>query len=175
MEYNGSNYFTSNTYFDTIYGGAFNGCDSIIILDLTVNQPSRITLTDTICFGETFKPYATEPFEYVSTGIFIDTFSARAANGCDSILTTNLVVLERADTVIDVTICNDTSFTYQGITYLTTNTYPVTLANQAVGGCDSFVTINLTVNPVTYESLTLDLCEGEQFEVGGLFYDSTGI
>lgn len=71
--------------------------------------------------------------------------------------------------VIDTTTCY--TFTSEsGNTYTTTGTYTESYLNAS--GCDSLVTINLTINDTTYQTLTETACDS--FVLNGQRYDSTG-
>ncbi len=71
------------------------GCDSTVLLDLTVLQPIEISLTDTICLGDTVWVGLTP---YANTGISTDTLTTNLL-GCDSIVHLDLTVME-----VDVSI-----------------------------------------------------------------------
>jgi gliding motility-associated-like protein len=70
-------------------------------------------------------------------------------------------------------ICQGDSFTFGGNSYSAAGSYPHTF--QTVNGCDSAVTLNLTVNPV-YAGGVLDMviCQGESFTFGGNSYSAAG-
>ncbi|MES2003504.1 MAG: M43 family zinc metalloprotease [Bacteroidota bacterium] len=78
-------YTVTGTYTDFFTTAA--GCDSIRILNLTVNKVARITINADICKGDTY--FAGGRLRSVS-GIYVD--SAKTVKGCDSIITTNLIV-----------------------------------------------------------------------------------
>ena len=85
----GSNiYDSTGTYIDTLQTSF--GCDSIITTNLIVDTTtaSSSTINATICFGDVF--YVANS-TYTSSGVYSDTVIA--ANGCDSVITTNLTVL----------------------------------------------------------------------------------
>jgi len=95
----------SGTYIDTI--AAVNGCDSIITINLAINNSSSTTQNASICQGLTYLlPGGTLA---TNAGIYTDT--VLASNGCDSIITTNLVVnsLPNVSVSADVTIFSGTS------------------------------------------------------------------
>ncbi|MFN8300029.1 MAG: gliding motility-associated C-terminal domain-containing protein [Chitinophagales bacterium] len=83
----GSSATTTGTYTDTLT--TVNGCDSIIITQLTVKPISVSSVYDTICNGSS---YILPNGSVVTTGgIYNDTL--QASNGCDSIVTTHLTVI----------------------------------------------------------------------------------
>lgn len=75
----------SGIYRDTLQGGA--GCDSIIELNLTINQASASVRFDSICAGNSFQfgtQNITQPGQYNRT--------IPNSGNCDSVLTLNLFV-----------------------------------------------------------------------------------
>ncbi|MNK01869.1 hypothetical protein D3C87_196820 [compost metagenome] len=155
---NGVTYVASNnTATDTIVGGAANGCDSIVTLNLTINQPATGIDTQTACGSYTWINGVT----YIaSNNTATDTIVGGAANGCDSIVTLNLTI-NQATTGIDTqTACG--SYTWiNGVTYTVSNTTATdTIVSGAANGCDSIVTLNLTINTinttVTHSALTME-------------------
>ena len=80
-------------------------------------------------------------------------------NTCDSIITLNLIVNPVTNGVQQATICDGDTYTFNGQSYNTSNnTAKDTLVNQY--GCDSIVTLNLTVLPVNplADTITLTDC-----------------
>jgi hypothetical protein len=86
---------------------------------------------------------------------------SRAINGCDSTVTLNLTVNPvYTGGVQNEVICQGDSFTFGGTAYTTTGNYPFTF--QTINGCDSTVTLNLTVNPVYTGGVQNEvICQGE--------------
>ncbi|PIQ16181.1 MAG: hypothetical protein COW67_04315, partial [Flavobacteriales bacterium CG18_big_fil_WC_8_21_14_2_50_32_9] len=76
---------TSGSYYDTLQTQA--GCDSLVITLLNVTNGFTTNWADTICEGESL--FVGGAFQLV-TGIYYDSF--QAANGCDSLVITNLLV-----------------------------------------------------------------------------------
>ena len=72
------------TYYDTIMFDR-NGCDSIIITNLFVNQLSQVVIDTSICHGES---YVAGGMAQTAPGTYYDTLTNDA--GCDSIVVTNL-------------------------------------------------------------------------------------
>ena len=84
----------SGTYNDTL--STIAGCDSILVIDLTVSEPSYASIIDTVC-----QSYLSPSglYTWTETGVYNDTITNMA--GCDSIITLDLII----NTVnIDVTI-----------------------------------------------------------------------
>ncbi|MEX1191092.1 MAG: gliding motility-associated C-terminal domain-containing protein, partial [Brumimicrobium sp.] len=85
------NTYTSdnNTATHTISGGAANGCDSIVTLDLTIENNATGTDTQTACESYTWIDGNTYTSDNNTATHII---SGGAANGCDSIVTLDLTV-----------------------------------------------------------------------------------
>ncbi|MDR1592158.1 MAG: leucine-rich repeat protein [Prevotellaceae bacterium] len=119
-----------------------DGCDSIVVLNLTVLPQSSSTINVTICYGAT---YTENGFNENATDTYTQVL--QNVNGCDSIVTLNLTVLPEVPiTTFDVTICFGTTYNENGFNENTTGAYTQELQN--VNGCDSIVKLNLTVNPL---------------------------
>ena len=129
----GADQTQTGTYFDTLV--AANGCDSVVTTNLTV-LPNSLTIIDTsICDGDSYFAAGTDQTQ---TGTYFDTLVS--ANGCDSVITTNLTVLPNASTILDITICAGETYLAGGDCQTQTGTYFDTLV--AANGCDS---VNISV------------------------------
>ena len=124
-----------NNYWNNIGAHTFN----TIIYD-TINYTVCNGLSVTVGFNT-----------YNSTGIYTDILLA--ANGCDSIVTTNLTVLSisAGSSLNNQTICMGDSIMVANNTYFTTGTYYDTLT--ANNSCDSIVTTHLIVQTANYASI----------------------
>ena len=79
--WNGQTYFSTGTYsFSTT---DINGCDSTAILNLTINQPSTLSLNVSAC-----ESFYWNDFNYTSSGTFF--YITHNSQGCDSIVELNL-------------------------------------------------------------------------------------
>jgi hypothetical protein len=114
------------------------GCDSIITLDLTINQPSASTDIVQACESYTWIDGNT----YTSNNSSA-TFTLINEFGCDSIITLDLAINQPSASTDIVETCG--AFTWiDGNTYTENNsTATFTLTNAA--GCDSIITLNLSV------------------------------
>ena len=140
----GNTYTTSNntaTY--TIVGGAANGCDSLVTLDLTISNTVNGTDTQAAC----------GTFTWIDGNIYTTsnntasyTFVGGAANGCDSLVTLDLTISNTVNGSDTQASCGP--FTWiDGNTYTTSNnTATFTIVGGAANGCDSLVTLDLTIS-----------------------------
>ena len=157
----GNTYTESNstaTY--TITGGAANGCDSIVTLDLTISNAVNGTDTQATCGAFTWIDGNTYT-ESNSSNAF--TIIGGAANGCDSIVTLDLTISNAVNGTDTQATCG--AFTWiDGSTYTeSNNTATYTLLGGAENGCDSIVTLDLIVFNVNNVNAGQDIsaCEGE--------------
>lgn len=162
----GSYQTTAGTYFDSLQ--TTNGCDSLIRITLTVT-PSVITnSTATICQGDSILlggNYQT------TTGIYVDTF--QAASGCDSLLSTTLIVLVPAAITVNNQICQGDSILLGGVYQTTAGTYMDSLQNMM--GCDSVIlTTNLSVISTIITSDTVQICQGDSILIAGNYQTMAG-
>ncbi|MCQ2348850.1 MAG: choice-of-anchor J domain-containing protein [Paludibacteraceae bacterium] len=164
---NGFNTGNAGTYHRYLTSAA--GCDSIITLNLVVNQGYTHSETVTVCASQL--PYVWHGNNYTATGTY--THRESGATGCDSVFTLNLIVTQAITTTLNEGICQGQSYNFNGQSYSTTGTY--TWTGTAANGCDSIVTLNLTVNPVHYETITLTIQESETpYSWNGFQIDTTG-
>ena len=147
---------------------AANGCDSIVTLTLTVLPTHQTTQNATICAGESY-PY--NGTSYTQGGAY--NFLYTGANGCDSLFTLNLTVLPNPTTTLNFTICAGTSLSYGGTTLTETGSYPFVFTS--VAGCDSTVTVNLSVIPSPATVLTYTICEGTTLVYEGDTLSQSGL
>ncbi len=162
-----SSYTASGLYQDVLT--AASGCDSVVNLDLTVLPIPLTSLQESICEGD---QYTVGTSIYTQSGSYSDTLTA--FTGCDSIVNLDLTVIPTAQTTLDEAICDGDTYTVGNQSFDASGTYSVTLTAQSTG-CDSVVTLNLTVNPIDTTDLVAAICEGEAFTIGPDDYTQTGM
>ena len=118
------------------------GCDSVVTLNLTINNSTTGVDVQTACDTYTW----IDGIEYTASNNEA-TFTLENAAGCDSVVTLNLTI-NNSTTGVDVQTACDTYTWIDGIEYTASNNEATfTLENAA--GCDSVVTLNLTINNST--------------------------
>jgi|GEM_PF-900126 len=143
----GAVYSSSGMYMDTINNLA--GCDSVITINLTLNNPSSSSISATTCGTYT----APSGAMYMSSGMYMDTIPNMV--GCDSVITINLTVNQPSAASISANAC-DMYTAPSGAMYMNSGTFNDTIANMM--GCDSVITINLTITNSTSASVTASAC-----------------
>ncbi len=162
------NTYNSSTNTPTQTLTNINGCDSIVTLNLTVGQPNSGTDVQTACGSYIWIDGNT----YTSSNNTA-TWTLTNASGCDSVVTLNLTI-GQANTGTDIQVaCN--SYTWiDGITYTASNNVATfTLTNAA--GCDSVVTLDLTINSSNSGSETITACESYTWSANSTTYTTSGI
>ena len=132
-----------------------NGCDSVVVMTLTVNPTYSTLLTETICQGETYNF-----FDQSLTVAGTYNHTLQAVTGCDSVIILNLTINPTYNVTESRTVCeSELPYEWNGVTFTEAGTQNVTL--QAVTGCDSVVSMTLTVNPTYNVNESQAVCEGE--------------
>ena len=162
---NGFNVSETGTYTQNLQ--TVNGCDSIVTLNLTVNTVESTNLTAAICEGSA---YTENGFNVSEAGTY--TQNLQTINGCDSIVTLNLTINPVADTTIAAAICEGEIYYENGFMASSEGTHTQIL--QTENGCDSVVTLNLTVYPAYQMGIGAVIHEGETYEEYGFDVNEEG-
>ncbi len=133
-----------------------NGCDSLATLILQVANTLTSSSTISICPSDL--PFTWNGLTFSSAGT--QTVNLLSVGGCDSLATLTLNILPTYNEVENVTICsNETPYFWNGISLNSTTNQTLTLSS--LNGCDSVVTLNLTVLPVYTTTLDSIVCQNE--------------
>ena len=127
---------TTGIYTDTVTNVA--GCDSVITVDLKVNNTDT-TLFVSTCDGAYVSPSGN--YTWTSPGIYNDTIPNSLS--CDSIITVNLDFPSYFEVSISEIVCGSYTSPSGNYTWTNSGVYQDTLINP--NGCDTAYTINLTV------------------------------
>jgi hypothetical protein len=157
---------TTGMYTDTL--SAVGGCDSILTLNLTVLPTFVSTASATICAGDI---YLYQGDTLTNAGIY--EYPLEAANGCDSVVTFNLTVLESPNTFLTAVVCNGESFFFYGELLSESGVYDQIF--EAVNGCDSTESLILTVLPELTTALQVPVCIGETYDFNGDTLSESGV
>lgn len=156
--------FTSNGLysFQTINA---SGCDSTAIIDLIILNSSQSYQSIMAC--ESFY-WSASGTTYTISGQY--TASLINSAGCDSLLTIDLI-LNNYTSGVDVILACESYTWIDGVTYTSSTSVPTyILANSS--GCDSLVTLELTINIPTSSSTSVAACNN--YNWNGQTYTSSG-
>ena len=136
---------------------AANGCDSAIVLTVTMQSSSTGAATYLGCSDYTYGDST-----YTASATVLDTLVA--ANGCDSVVTVTIDINSATSANTDnVTACN--SYTAgDGTVYTTSQTFTDMATN--IYGCDSITLVTLTITN-TQASMTVVECGSEYYTPSG--------
>ena len=156
---------TTNATYTTINAA---GCDSVVTLSLLVNHSSATLDVETACdeftwMNGTTYTASTNTATYVLTN----------AEGCDSTITLNLTINHSTAYIDNQTACD--SYTWiDGVTYTEMPvTYAPTYTTTNAAGCDSVITLNLTMNYSVREVVNVTACDSYEWE--GATYTQSGV
>jgi len=140
-----------------------NNCQPISIIDT-----NSINLT--VC--ENQLPYIWNGLIFSSSGT--QSVSLSGTLGCDSIVTLNLSVNGIDTNTVNLSVCeNELPYTWNGITFSSSGTQSATFIGAS--GCDSTVTLNLSLNGIDTNTVNLSVCENElPYTWNGITFSSPG-
>ncbi len=145
----GKTYYASNNAAQyVITDGAANGCDSIVILALQIDNSSlsidSVSTCDSLVWidGKTY---------YADNDTAQYTVQNGASNGCDSIVFLNLDILNSY--VVDSRVACDSLTWIDGVTYYSDNN-SATFILSNVNSCDSVLALDLKIN---YSNSSVDI------------------
>jgi len=145
------------------------GCDSTIVVNLSLNPEYEITVNESLCGNNGFTlPDGTVVFD---TGDYEVTLTT--ANGCDSIITINLSIQNLTVIESEHAICSPATYTLpDGTVVSQSGSFDVTVGD---GDCDTLYLIDLTVHPAFSSTIQEFICAGETFALpNGIPVTSSG-
>lgn len=154
---------------DTIPGGSFNGCDSVIRVEFTLLEEPQAALTPVLCPGQFVVVNGERYDEQRRQGE--ERIVGAAANGCDSVVHIFLTYEQEKQGSQELPICPGGSAMYRGELYDESRpSGAVRLPGGAVNGCDSLVNVSVRVLPEPEGELVFRLCPGETVFYNGTSY-----
>ncbi len=162
------------------------GCSALASVTMTVNPLPSVNISgnSSFCQGDNVMLTATGASTYVwsnassnaaitvsSAGTY--TVTGTDANGCSNTATKTVTVNPTYNIPLTHSICQGESYNFYGQNLTTAGTYTHTL--QTVNGCDSMLTLTLTVRPLPTPTISgnTTLCQGQSTTLtanGGVSY-----
>jgi len=139
---------------------AASGCDSLVMIAVSVATPRETFVEKTICAGDLL----TINGQFVTrSGIYTELH--QTIEGCDSLVTTNLIIdgFETQNTSLELCAgdCYEDDAGNRGCTNGTYNFH-----FQSVSGCDSLVIVDLLIPDTVRAEVWDTFCKGSTYEVG---------
>jgi hypothetical protein len=122
-----------------------NGCDSLVVVNLSVNPTHLMQLHDSVCSGSRYVfPDGDTLFNI--TAAHTDSSYLATALSCDSLLVTTIFVHPTYTQSVNDTVCKGVSYLFpDGLSYVAdSSTTHVSLLTTTIG-CDSLITTQLEV------------------------------
>ena len=155
--YNSSGYYTYTT-------NSSKNCDSIVILNLSINKDTNTIDSISSCNNYTWIDGITYTTNNNSASYLLSTI-----NGCDSTVHLNLTINSNSSSIDSQTACDSITW-IDGITYNSNNnTATHILTNNS--GCDSLVTLNLTISSSSSSIDSQTACDSITW-INGITYNS---
>ena len=169
--WHGQSLTASGVYTDSLQ--AVSGCDSVYTLTLTVNPTNHQFDTAAVCSSEL--PYVWRGQQLNAAGHYTDTVPN--SYGCSDIFELQLTVNQTQQTTLYDTICQGEHYAQYGFDTIpaTYGTIQLQSLHTSALGCDSTVTLLLTVNRTYLFTTEASTCENEPYEWRGNMFDSAGV
>ena len=143
-----------------------HGCDSLVTMVFHVSNVYQLTEQRTICQDEL--PYIWNGRTFNAAGT--QSVTLQTAHGCDSVVTMTLQVSNVYQQTENRTVCaNELPYFWNGVTFNGEDTQSVTL--QTVAGCDSVVTMTLSVADTSHSNWQEHACDEYQWN-DSTYYES---
>lgn len=166
----GTNTYTSSGTYTDVFTN-INGCDSVIVTNLSIVPAAINSLSYTICSGDSVQVNGNW---YTQAGQFADTLLNAATTGCDSILQIAVTVAMPVTNEFAQTLCSGESIVINGNSYSSTGTYTEFIPGGSAQGCDSTIVLHLNVLSAIVDSVTYSECYGFSIDIDGTVYDTSG-
>ena len=167
--YNGNWYIGPGTFTDTI-ASTTNGCDTVVTIDVTVESLIPASVSASYCEGDSVLVYGEW---YDMPGVYTDTVPS-TTGGCDTLATITISEDPLQMLMVGLSHCPDDSVMYNGIWYIGPGTFTDTIAS-TTNGCDTVVTIDVTIESLIPAAVSASYCEGDSVLVYGEWYDMPGV
>ena len=165
-EADNNTYTESGTYTTTLINS--NGCDSVVVLNLVINNSNGSTEDQVACDSYLWPANNTT---YTASGTY--TANLTNINGCDSTAILNLIINNSNSSLETIVACDSFTWSANNTTYLQSGTYTENLINST--GCDSTVTLVLEINNSNSSTETISACDAYTWSVNNETYNSSGI
>lgn len=162
-------WYTNGQYQDTVIYGISTNCNTYYTINLSIGSPERDTLIVNTCDSYTSP---SGKFTYSSSATFLDTITT--VSNCDSVLLINLTILNSTSAQINAVACSSYTSPSGRYTWQTNGTYQDTLFAGNNVGCDSILTISLSIEQ-TFSTVTISECNSYTSPSGRYTWSAPGV
>ncbi|MEP7197961.1 MAG: gliding motility-associated C-terminal domain-containing protein [Saprospiraceae bacterium] len=169
VTYRGKQYSETNLVDSfVVKGDAVSICDSVFLVNVSVNSDYRSHLDVSVCYQDTLRFGNLKIYK----NHLSDSLKLNSVFGCDSTIT--ITGQEVGVASFNQTICDNASVTIFGTLFDKNKTSGTAIGTgQAVAGCDSVVFVNLKINNFTESFLNRNLCTGQSITIGTELFDQS--
>lgn len=146
---------------DSIFDGSCSN-DLMNNLTIVVNPTYAMTVDTSVCENSNYTYPDGSTAVIAASGTQVS--SLLTSLGCDSIVTTNLTMLPIYNSVVNIDICENDSYTYpDGVveTVLASTSHTSNLTS--INNCDSIIVTNITMLPSYDYTEAFSICAGEDY------------
>ncbi len=156
---------------------AKNGCDSVVTVKISEGTEYHIPLHKEVCANDLPFYFPTEKGIDSLMGAGRDTARFSTKNGCDSIIYLTLTVNPAKPVMVNADICDkDLPFRFADKDIFNGGTY--LFRYKTSKGCDSSITLNLTVNQTYVADTNINICsdmlpfvyQGDTMNTNGVYF-----
>ena len=151
--FNGQNLTLPGLYIDSSQT-SITGCDSIIVLTLSVDSILNQSVAASICAGGGFIFHGDTLTE---GGIY--TTILPSVTSCDTLLTLTLTVTPAITTNVAAQICAGQTYLFNGQSLTLPGLY-IDSSLTSITGCDSIIVLILSVDSILNQSIMASICAG---------------
>ncbi len=144
-----------------------DGCYLTEAYDVNIPTHEQYLGVEKICKGDTV---FFGGFSITNAGFF--QVNGFAVDGCDSITSLTIEIVQPTYANLFGEICDGEEFTLGDFTTTESGTHEIILEN--IDGCDSIITLELTEGNNIEENISASICEGEFFHYGSFSTDQEG-
>ena len=162
---NGQSY-TMSGQFTQLFTNSI-GCDSILNISIVSAPSVSGVATFSICEGTGIDVNGQN---FNQAGTF--TQNLMSTSGCDSILTINITELENVTSLEQYTICQNEELALNGEIFTQAGSYQQFFTSTS--GCDSILTIDVSVLENASSQLQFSICEDDPISINGQSYSAAG-
>lgn len=151
--YNGQFFLEDTTLTEVLTNTA--GMDSTVLTNVSVHETFYVTILNDLCEGEP----AANGVVYSGDTVIVENY--QTVYGCDSVITTTVLVTIPEQNIVDTAICYGEL--YQGVFYYEDEVFTESILS--ANGCDSIVNqVNLTVHPDVEAAIdgVTEICKGDE-------------
>lgn len=160
----GKEYSDEGIYYDTIPGMT---CDTILTIEISAIAPHSTHLSYEICNGQSV---TVGDITYTAEGEYVQYVTNQS--GCQDPVYIEIDEVAIKSETIDYSICSGSGVSVNGIYYDQEGEYTQTLITSY--GCDSVLTISISVNFPQTSTLNYEICAGEIIKINNVEYNSEG-